>query len=361
MAQKGHKIPADQNQREPRTIHSRCSSTVQLSKKIHVRQFNCRTAGGRVTRWTRTSSLAGLIVALLGCFGCNPLVARFASRAIDQLGDPTQAVVHTVAQPIRSETGLSLLWVGHATVLIQIHDKVIVTDPVFTETVGLLAKRSIEPGISTAAISRLNAILISHIHMDHLSYSSLDLLPKSARLFIPSGGTEYMPEFGFSELRPMKPWQVFEEDGLRITAVPEQHFGGRYGFDAGWSSEPTWTGYVIEYKGTTVFFAGDTGYNPEFFKEIGRRFHIDVALLPIAPVEPRAYMSRIHADPKEALQIFDDLGARLMIPIHHDTFFQGMEPSPAYAMSILKKLIEERGLHDRVRLLEIGEQVILKD
>jgi L-ascorbate metabolism protein UlaG (beta-lactamase superfamily) len=197
--------------------------------------------------------------------------------------------------------------------------------------------------------------------MDHFSYSSLDLLPRTARLFVPSGGIEYTPEYGFRETLPVKPWQVFEEDGLRITAVPVQHFGGRYGFDAGWNAEPTWTGYVIEYKGTTVFFAGDTGYNPEFFKEIGRRFHVDVALLPIAPVEPREFMSRVHVDPKEALQIFQDVGATIMIPIHHDTFFQGMEPAPTYARAILQKLMEERGLQDRVKILDIGEQIIVKE
>jgi L-ascorbate metabolism protein UlaG (beta-lactamase superfamily) len=197
--------------------------------------------------------------------------------------------------------------------------------------------------------------------MDHFNYSSVALLPKSARLFIPEGGIGYVPEFGFKATVPLKLWQVFEDDDLRITAVPAQHFGGRYGFDAGWNSGPTWTGYVIEYKGTTVFFAGDTGYNPEFFKEIGRRFRIDVALIPIAPVEPRAFMSRIHADPKEALQIFQDVGASLMIPIHHDTFFQGLEPTPSYAKTILHKLLIERGMEDRVKVLAIGEQIIVKE
>jgi N-acyl-phosphatidylethanolamine-hydrolysing phospholipase D len=308
----------------------------------------------------RFSMVATLVMLLAWC-GCNPLASRFTSRAIDQLGEPTQPVVHKIATPIRADLGLSVLWVGHATVLIQIHDKVLITDPVFTNTVGLLAKRSIDPGIDPGSISPLDAILISHIHMDHFSYSSLGLLPRSARLFVSSGGIEYTPEFGFRETLPVKPWQVFEKDGLRITAVPVQHFGGRYGFDAGWNGEPTWTGYVIEYKGITVFFAGDTGYNPQLFKEIGHRFHVDVALIPIAPVEPREFMSRVHADPKEALQIFEDVGAALMIPIHHDTFFQGLEPAPSYAKTILQKLIEERGLQDRVRILNIGEQLIVKE
>lgn len=293
--------------------------------------------------------------------GCNSLASRFMARAVEQAGEPIRPVERIVASPIRASVGLSVLWAGHATVVIQIHDKVIITDPVFTRTVGLLTKRSVAPGLDPASLTRLDAILISHIHFDHFSYGSLDQLPKSARVFVPPGGMEYTPEFGFAETRPAKSWQPFEMDGLRITPVPVQHFGGRYGFDAGWNSEPTWTGYVIEYKGTTVFFAGDTGYNPELFKEIGRRFNIDVALIPIAPVEPREFMSRVHVDPKEAIQILEDVGAKLMIPIHHHTFFQGLEPTPTYAKTLLQKLIEEHGLQNRVKIVEIGEQIILKE
>jgi N-acyl-phosphatidylethanolamine-hydrolysing phospholipase D len=300
-------------------------------------------------------------LAFFGFFiGCSPLVSRFTARAVDQLTEPIRPVSQKVAVPLRSDVGLSILWVGHATVLIQMHDKIIITDPVFTKTVGLLAKRSVEPGVDPAAITHLNAILISHLHFDHFSYSSLDMLPKQATLIVPPGGAEYTPDFGFASTHEARTWETIEEDGLRITPVPVQHFGGRYGFDVLWGPARPWTGYVIEYKGTTVFFSGDTGYNLEFFKEIGQRFHIDVALLPIAPVEPREFMKRVHTDPAEALQAFEDLGAKVMIPIHHDTFFQGLEPEVGYAKKLMKALIEERRLQDRVQLLAIGEQIVLK-
>jgi N-acyl-phosphatidylethanolamine-hydrolysing phospholipase D len=290
---------------------------------------------------------------------CSALVGRFTARAVDQLSEPIQPVAHKNADPLRSDVRLSVLWVGHATVLIQIHDKVILTDPVFTKTVGLLAKRSVEPGLDPETITHLNAILISHLHFDHFSYSSLDMLPRKTMLIIPPGGAEYTPEFGFTSTREAVTWETIEIDGLNVTPVPVRHFGGRYGFDVLWGPPRPWTGYVIEYKGTTVFFSGDTGYDPEFFKEIGRRFHIDVALLPIAPVEPRDFMKRVHTDPAEALQAFEDLGAAIMIPIHHDTFFQGLEPEVSYAKKLLQGLIETRGLQDRVKLLSVGEQLVL--
>lgn len=305
--------------------------------------------------------VAILLTLLLTVSGCNSILTRFFARSMAQVSEPTRPIERKNTSPLRPDVGLSVLWVGHATVLIQMHDKVILTDPVFTETIGLIAKRLTEPGLDAGAISRLDAILISHIHFDHFSYSSLDLLPRTARLVVPSGGIPYTPEFGFAGLHAARAWQTIELDGLRITPVPVQHFGGRYGFDASWNAEPTWTGYVIQYRGVTIFFAGDTGYHPEYFKEIGRRFRIDVALVPIAPIEPRDFMSRVHTDSPEALRIMDDVGADLLIPIHYETFFQGLEPQASYAKQIMERLIGERSLNERVRILEIGEQLVVKE
>jgi L-ascorbate metabolism protein UlaG (beta-lactamase superfamily) len=223
----------------------------------------------------------------------------------------------------------------------------------------MISKRRIETGILPSSIDKLDYILISHIHFDHLNYRSLSMLPKSATMILPEGGAEYTPEFGFSEYQEMNPWATFEADGVRITAVPVRHFNGRYGFDGAWSNYNTFTGYVIEYKGTTVFFAGDTGYDPEKFKEIARKFAIDVAFIPIAPIEPHEFMKRVHADPEEALQIFADIQAKIMIPIHHRTFVQGLDSSLNNAQNQLKQLIIEQHLEDRVLILSVGEQKVL--
>jgi N-acyl-phosphatidylethanolamine-hydrolysing phospholipase D len=291
--------------------------------------------------------------------GCNPIAGRFAARMLEELTVPTEPAKQTITHPIRPDVGLSVLWIGHASVLIQIHDRVFLTDPVFTRTVGMLAKRAIDPGLDPSSITKLDYTLISHIHMDHLSYGSLSMLPKSGKLLIPLGAAAYTPEFGFAGTREMKPWEVIEEDGVRITAVPVKHFSGRYGFDASWYPERGYTGYVIQYRGITIFFGGDTAYDPQLFKEIGRKFRIDLALLPISPIEPRSFMRRVHADPSDAVQIFEDLGAETMIPIHYKTFFQGLEPDPLYPQRLLREIIEKKGYQDRVRMLDIGEQQIL--
>jgi N-acyl-phosphatidylethanolamine-hydrolysing phospholipase D len=291
--------------------------------------------------------------------GCSSFFTRFIAKSFEDLPSSPDTVAAKIAHPIFQNVGLSVLWVGHATCLIQIGDKIFLTDPIFTETAGMISKRRIEAGILTSSIDKLDYILISHIHFDHLSYGSLSMLPKSAVMLMPTGSAKYTPEFGFSDYREMNPWTTFEADGVRITAVPVKHFNGRYGFDAAWSDYNTFTGYVVEYKDKTVFFAGDTGYDPEKFKEIGRKFAIDVALIPIAPIEPHDFMRRVHADPEEALQIFADVHAKIMIPIHHRTFVQGLDSSLTTAQNRLKQLITERHLEDRVLILNVGEQRIL--
>ncbi len=252
-----------------------------------------------------------------------------------------------------------MLWVGHSTYLIQIGEKVFLTDPKFTNTAGMISKRRIEPGIKISSIERLDYILISHLHFDHLCYGSLSLLPKSAVLLLPPGGIGYIPEFGFSDYCEMNLWSAYNADGLKITAVPARHFNGRYGFDVPFFEYDTFVGYIIEYEGKTVFFAGDTAYDDEIFKNIGSKFSIDAALIPIAPIEPRNFMKHVHTDPYEALQVFEDCRAKIMIPVHHRTFVQGTDSSLTFAEDELKKLIHERQIEDRVIILNIGERRII--
>jgi N-acyl-phosphatidylethanolamine-hydrolysing phospholipase D len=302
--------------------------------------------------------LIALHCSLITC-GCNSFFTRFITKSLENLSDSPDTVSAKISHPIFQNIGLSILWVGHATCLIQIGDKIFLTDPIFSETAGMISKRRIEPGILPSSIDRLDYILISHIHFDHLNYGSLSLLPKSAIMLMPTGSAKYTPEFGFMDYREMNPWTTFKADGVRITAVPVKHFNGRYGFDGAWSTRNTFTGYIIEYEGKTVFFAGDTGYDPEKFKEIGKKFAIDVALIPIAPIEPHDFMKRVHADPEEALQILSDIHANIMIPIHHRTFIQGLDSSLTTSQNQLKRLVDERHLENRVLILNVGEQRIL--
>ena len=264
-----------------------------------------------------------------------------------------------ITTPFLPNAKLAVAWVGHATVLLQIQDKIIITDPFLTNTIGMVVKRSVGPGLDPALLPKVDVTLVSHIHFDHFSYGSLDLLPKNGILAVPLGAAEYTPDFGFQEVHEMKPWDVIEKDGVRVTAVPAQHFTGRYGFDGEWLGELGYTGYVIEYGGYAVFFAGDTGYNPEYFKEIGRRFKIDLALIPIAPGSGAGVGSRVHVNPLGALMIFKDVGAKYMMPMHYGTLFYGPETNPTEPLDRLKDAAARQGLTDRIIGLQVGEQRVL--
>ncbi|MEK6756898.1 MAG: MBL fold metallo-hydrolase [Bacteroidota bacterium] len=256
----------------------------------------------------RLPVLALLASLMLMLSSCSSYVQRIVVRSIGRIGEPIDPAPKMITTPILENTKLAVSWVGHATVLIQIHEKVFITDPLLTSAMGMLVKRYVEPGLNPALLPRVDFTLISHIHFDHFSYGSLDMLPKNGTLAIPLGALRYTPDFGFKDIKEMKPWDMIEEEGVQITAVPVQHFSGRYGLDNAWMTDLGYTGYVIEYRGYAVFFAGDTGYHPELFKEIGRRFKIDLAIVPIAPGSSSGLGSRVHTSPLGALEIFKDVG-----------------------------------------------------
>lgn len=291
------------------------------------------------------------LVALPAC-----RVGRAASNGVGALFSSPRKVKQCT-EPTTKDTRLGVLWVGHATALVQIDDRVILTDPVFTDTVGQVASRLVEPGIDPKHLPKLDAVLISHMHFDHFSYGSLeDIEDKVRALILPATGTTYLPDSFSFPAWELHTWQAWEREGLRITAVPVDHVGFRYGVDDAWMKQ-SFTGYVIEYHGMKVYFGGDTAYDQKNFVETALRFpKLDVALLPIAPLEPRDFMRHTHMDPREALQAFVDLDAAHMVPIHFDTFVNSTD-KPGDALRELGKAQKNMVLTPRtVNPLAVGER-----
>lgn len=296
--------------------------------------------------------LAALSIACaLSQSGC------IVSKTVDALMS-TPRPVRTLADPTRPDARLAITWIGHATTLVQMDDVFFLTDPVFTRTVGELSARLVAPGLTVESLPRVNVVLISHLHFDHLSLGSLDLIEhKVDRLYVPKGGLVYVPDYPF-ETDELGWWQSVQLGGMKITAVKVQHNGMRYGIDAGWM-KTSYTGYVVQYHGMTVYYAGDTAFNREDFVETARRFpHIDLAILPIGPIQPRSIMKSTHEDPAEAFAAFDLLRAKYMIPIHYGTFINSVD-APHDSQNAFDALVKER--HDEARAfrLEIGEQRVL--
>jgi len=284
-----------------------------------------------------------------GCF-----VAKTASALVSS----PREVPNRITNPVRPDGRLVVTWVGHATTLIQMDDIFILTDPVFTKSVGEISARDVEPGLTVESLPHVNVVLISHLHFDHLSLDSLDLVEdKVDRLFVPKGGLTYLPDYRFEE-DELGWWQSRTLGGLTITAVKVQHNGMRYGVDYAWM-KTSYTGWVLEYHGMTVYFGGDTAFNRADFVEAAERFpSIDLALLPIAPIEPRSFMESVHEDPNEAVEAFELLHAKYMIPIHFDTFVNSVD-EPGDAPRMLDRAVAQKGLENRVFRLAIGQQKVV--
>lgn len=289
---------------------------------------------GRV-RWLGVTLLAGVISA------CTASRRQPAVRGLPK-DDPLAS--------------LSIVWVGHATALIRLGHRMVMTDPNLNESAIVIQQRVTPPSLRPDEVPPLQLILVSHLHVDHFDTWTLKRLPRSAEIVFPPGSTAYYGLVKQARKTAGEFWKPIERGGLRVTPVPVRHSGGRFLVDALWNHG--YTGYVIEGDGRTVFFAGDTGWDKSAFAAIRERFpKIDVALIPIAPAKG---LNRNHANPKEAVDIFEAVGARYMIPIHYEAYHSMAVPIDEPRKE-LEEEIQRRGLRGRVFALRTGERFIEPD
>lgn len=254
---------------------------------------------------------------------------------------------------------LSAVWVGHATVLLRIGNRTVLTDPNLAGAL-LIVPRETPASLRASDLPRVDVAVISHMHLDHFDAPTVRKLGPDAVVVFPDGGQAYADEIAQRRKLPLKTWESVEVRGLTITAVPARHQGGRYGIDALWNHAAT--GYVIEGFGRRVYFAGDTGYDPRIFREIGARFPgIDVAFIPIAPARTGRSSDRWgHASPEEALDIFRDVGAAAMVPIHFEAYYTRGVDQGAPRRRLLAE-VSRRKLEGQVFALRTGERIAVGD
>jgi len=232
-----------------------------------------------------------------------------------------------------------ITWIGHATFLVQIGGLNLLTDPMFSSRAGPLAflgpRRKVPPAIDLDALPPLDGVLLSHNHYDHLDDRSVRRLverhPK-ARWFAPLGLTPFLARRGAREVLELDWWEETRLGTVALGCTPAQHFSARGPTDR---DRTLWCGWSVAAPSRQLFFAGDTGYHPEF-PAIGDRFGpFHAALLPIGAYEPRWFMRPVHMNPEEAVQAFRDLhlsrppiGGRpaVMVGMHWGTFRLTDEP-----------------------------------
>ena len=218
----------------------------------------------------------------------------------------------------------SVTWVGHATVLLQMGGLNVLTDPFFSERASPVSfagpKRVVPPLPSLAQLPRIDAVVISHDHYDHLDIESVKALaaqPGGApRFFVGLGLKPWFEDLGITDVVELDWWESVEWKGVLFDFVPVQHWAKRSLWD---ENQRLWGGWVLRHPELSFFFAGDTGYSP-VFADIGRRYGgVDLAAIPIGAYAPRWFMKVMHVDSAEAVAIHRDVKARQSLGIHWGT------------------------------------------
>ena len=220
--------------------------------------------------------------------------------------------------------GARITFINHTTFLIQTDGMNILTDPVYSERVSPFTfagpRRMRPPGIRFEDLPKIDLVLLSHNHYDHLDAATVSRLKKKfdPLFVVPLGVAPFLRKLNIKRLEELDWWQKFSIASFLISCVPAQHFSGRGFFDR---DQTLWCGYVVKSKTMNLCFVGDTGYNNHTFKEISDRIgDIDLAIIPIGAFKPIWFMSPIHCSPEEAVKIHLDLKARLSIASHFGTF-----------------------------------------
>ncbi len=255
----------------------------------------------------------------------------------------------------RDPTALAkVTYLGHASLLVESGGETLVTDPVFSDRIGrYFTKRSTTSAFRPEDLRGVAGVLVSHAHHDHLDYPSLKRVGRTHPIVVPWGLNVPMRWRGFTDVRVLRPWDELPLGGWRVTAVPSRHFGGRLPlvYTSGHQ------GYVLSGP-RCIYFAGDTGLDESMFREIGRRFSIDLAILPIAgAVFP--WFRRNHMNAADALVAFRALGARRMVPMHFETFPASFEKADIPRQRLLEDA-RRIGVGDRVTVLTEGASLYLK-
>lgn len=243
---------------------------------------------------------------------------------------------------------LAAAWIGHATVLLRIGGMNILTDPVFSSHIGVglaLAtggpRRFFAPAIGLSRLPRLDLILVSHAHFDHLDRPTLNRLPKHVPVITSEHNSDLIRDLGFANITEMR-WGESQTIGpLKITSQKVRHWGARTFLDV----HRGFAAFLFEAGRRRVLFGADTAHC-EYFRDIGR---VDLAMLGISAYDP--YVAA-HATPEQAWEMANHVKADAVMPMHHSTFRLSHEPMN----EPMERLMDAAGPDDdRVVIRQIGQ------
>jgi L-ascorbate metabolism protein UlaG (beta-lactamase superfamily) len=213
-------------------------------------------------------------------------------------------------------------------------------------------KRLKQPGFEIHHLPSIDFVLVTHAHFDHLDRRTLRRVAADQPIVVPMGVGNLVHDLGFHIVHELDYWQTVELGPLKISLTPCHHWGARFLADL----HRDFGGFVIAANGRTIFHCGDSAYFPGF-KEIGDRYPVEIALLPIGAYEAPTGRE-VHMNPEEAVKAFLELGAKTLIPMHYGTFRLGFEPLHEPPQRLLKSAREHR-IEEKVLVMTEGTPVVL--
>ena len=285
--------------------------------------------------------------------------ARFLRDRMAEWGQDVPPAPHTPTPGQWNDNAITLAWLGHATVLVNFYGVRIITDPVLFPRIGVdLAIGSLGPlrlvqcALTPEELPDIDLVLVSHAHFDHLDTPSLAAIRGTPAAVMASRTSDLLPRSFYSsvhELRWNESTTVTTARGDAVVrAIEVKHWGARIRRD----THRGYTGFVVEREGRRLLIGGDTASTGSFRDH--RRFGpFEAAVMPIGAYDP--WISN-HCTPEQAVTMADAAGARLFVPVHHQSFVLSREPLTEPIERTEQML---RAEHDRLGLREIGQTVVI--
>jgi L-ascorbate metabolism protein UlaG (beta-lactamase superfamily) len=263
-------------------------------------------------------------------------------------------------EPLPASQNLAITWVGHSTFLIQVNGYNILTDPIFGDLTPLF-RRITPAGISLEKLPSIDFVILSHNHWDHMDSVALTFLAKNnpeVTFLVPQGDGVWFRRRGIHRVRESSWWNAHSFGtlgSLTFTFLPACHWSQRGLLDF---NRSLWGSWMIECAGKRLYFAGDTAYS-HHFNAIAQEFSaIDIALMPIGPCEPRAWMSHSHVSAEEAGQAFLDLNARHFIPMHWGAYYFGLDSFDLPCTRLKDWWSKQPLIGKELSLLKVGQRIM---
>lgn len=254
---------------------------------------------------------------------------------------------------------VKVTFVNHATVLIQTKNVNLITDPVWSFRLSpfLLGPARVRaPGIKFEDLPRIDIVLISHNHYDHLDMPTIIRLERKFHpiFIVPLGDKAYLQNNGIKNIVELDWWNKCKYKNAVITFLPAQHWSARWFHDINWS---LWGSYGIEIQNKKIFFGGDSGYS-SYFKQIYLTWgKPDMAFLPIGDCEPRWLTYYDHLDANQAIKAHIDLHTKCTIPMHYGCFPLGSENIDQSKRKLEKLLQCNTKINKQFYILDQGESL----